>query len=200
MSFSARTLFLLVLSLATANAASAQQFPGLATRLSCRHERFGVQSSIALLPGPGVSVGVIDSLSLASFAGYTLSEALTARLPGVSVMRSSGIAGTGSRVRLRGMNGIIGVQQPLLFVDGIRVEGEQQSIGLDVGGQAPSRLDDVRVEDDATSRPGPAFKGSIPRSRHRASRVPLSRICLCLPPHGRSHFASTRSGRSAMGR
>jgi hypothetical protein len=94
----------------------------------------------------GASVGVLDSASMAPLVGRTLSEALAARLPGVSVMRSSGVAGTGSRVRLRGPSGILVPQQPILFIDGIRVEGEAQSIGVDAGGQAPSRLDDVPVE------------------------------------------------------
>ena len=95
----------------------------------------------------GASVGVIDSAALAPFFQRTLSEALTARLPGVSVMPSSGVAGAGSRVRLRGPSGIILTQQPLLFLDGIRVDGALQSIALDAGGQAPSRIDDIPVED-----------------------------------------------------
>jgi hypothetical protein len=98
------------------------------------------------LHNSGASIGIIDSAALAPFVGNTLSEALTARLPGVSVMRSSGVAGTGSRIRLRGTSGILVTQQPLLFIDGIRVEDEAQSIGVDAGGQAPSRLDDVPVE------------------------------------------------------
>ena len=100
--------------------------------------------------GPGVAVAVVDSAELAPFVGRTLSEALTARVPGVSVMRSSGVAGTGSRVRLRGPGGILLTEQPLLFIDGIRVDEEQQSIALGTGnGQAPSRLDDVWTDDVA---------------------------------------------------
>jgi len=95
----------------------------------------------------GASVGVIDSTALAPFFQRTLSEALMARLPGVSVMPSSGVAGAGSRVRLRGPSGIILTQQPLLFLDGIRVDGALQSIALDAGGQAPSRIDDIPLED-----------------------------------------------------
>jgi len=112
-------------------------------------------TSVPLSPGgrfesighAGASVGVLDSAALAPFAGRTLSEALTARIPGVSVMRSSGVAGTGSRIRLRGPSGILIPQEPLLFIDGIRVDGELQSISVDAGGQAASRLDDIAVED-----------------------------------------------------
>src|SRR4029453_13094814 len=65
----------------------------------------------ASLGASGASVGIIDSAALAPFFHRTLSEALTARLPGVSVMPSSGVAGAGSRVRLRGPSGIILTQQ-----------------------------------------------------------------------------------------
>ena len=99
------------------------------------------------LRATGASVGVIDSASLAPFMKRTLSEALTARIPGVSVLHSSGVAGTGARVRLRGPGGILLNEEPLLFIDGLRVEGRLQSVGLDAGGQAPSRLDDVSVDD-----------------------------------------------------
>ena len=47
----------------------------------------------------GASTGVVDSAMIASSFARTLSELLAARVPGVSVMRSSGIVGGGSRVR-----------------------------------------------------------------------------------------------------
>ena len=103
--------------------------------------------SAASLRVTGASVGVIDSAALAPFLHRTLSQALTARLPGVSVMPSSGVAGAGSRVRLRGPGGIMLTQQPLLMIDGIRADGTMQSLSLDAGGQAPSRLDDIPVDD-----------------------------------------------------
>src|SRR5215831_13960206 len=112
------------------------------------------QTSVSLVPGAApislkstaASVAVLDSAALSSIAGRTLSDALTARLPGVSVMRSSGVAGTGSRISIRGPSGILTAQRPLLFIDGIRVDDEFQSIGVDIGGQAPSRIDDVPLD------------------------------------------------------
>lgn len=95
------------------------------------------------IPVPlGASVEIVQP----SPATRSLSEVLSGRVPGVSVMRSSGVAGTGSRIRIRGPSGILIPQQPLLYVDGIRADGEQQSIVLDAGGQAPSRLDDIPAE------------------------------------------------------
>lgn len=95
----------------------------------------------------GADVAIVDSATMASGGGRTVSELLTARLPGVSVMRSSGVVGTGSRIRLRGPSGIVAPQEPLVFLDGMRVDGDAHSISLDAGGQAPSRIDDIPVED-----------------------------------------------------
>jgi len=106
-------------------------------------------SNAASLGAVGASVAVVDSTTLGPFFKRTLSEALTARLPGVSVMRSNGVAGTGSRIWLRGPSGILMPRQPVLYIDGIRADGELQSITLNAGGQAPSRLDDVPVDDVA---------------------------------------------------
>jgi hypothetical protein len=50
----------------------------------------------------GNSLGVIDSATIAASAATTLSDLLAAHVAGVSVLRSSGVAGSGSRMRLRG--------------------------------------------------------------------------------------------------
>jgi TonB-dependent SusC/RagA subfamily outer membrane receptor len=94
----------------------------------------------------GASMGVIDSAMLATSHARTLSELLTARVPGVSVMRSSGIVGGGSRVRLRGATGIYATREPIVIVDGVRVDAIQSAPGLSIGGQQPSRLDDIDVD------------------------------------------------------
>ncbi len=121
-------------------------FVRLASAQSVPHATCSNAGSLGAL---GASVAVLDSTGLAPFFTRTLSEALTARLPGVSVMRSNGVAGTGSRIWLRGPSGIVTPRQPLLYIDGIRADGELQSITLNAGGQAPSRLDDVPVDDIA---------------------------------------------------
>src|SRR5689334_22290160 len=68
------------------------------------------------LPTPsGASVAIVEPTA----TNRTLSDVLASRVPGVSVMRSSGVAGTGSRIRIRGPSGILTPQQPLLFIDGV---------------------------------------------------------------------------------
>jgi hypothetical protein len=137
------------------------------------------------LRATGTSVGVIDSAGLGPFLGRTLSEALTARIPGVSVMRSSGVAGTGSRVRMRGPSGILLAQQPLLFIDGIRADGTLQSTALSTE-QAPSRLDDLAVDDvecvyvlrgpATTARYGTDAAGGIIEVITRRARADSARV------------------------
>lgn len=76
-----------------------------------------------------------------------LSDMLTARAPGVVVTRSSGQVGSGTRIRIRGANSVSLSNEPLIYVDGIRVESGVSSISVFTGGQAPSRLDDINPED-----------------------------------------------------
>ena len=77
----------------------------------------------------------------------TLPELLATRVPGLIVERSSGAVGAGSRIRLRGANGMFFSNQPLVVVDGVRYIGDERSLTIDVGGTAPSRLDDFDPED-----------------------------------------------------
>lgn len=64
--------------------------------------------------------------------GYTarrLSHALQGRVAGVSVLESSGILATGARVRFRGGIGPTLPREPLLVIDGVRVDASQSSPG-----------------------------------------------------------------------
>ncbi|MGI9626465.1 MAG: TonB-dependent receptor domain-containing protein, partial [Longimicrobiales bacterium] len=76
-----------------------------------------------------------------------LSDLLQGRSAGVTVAQSSGTTGMGSRIRIRGSNSISLSNEPLIYIDGVRVENSNggQSIGL--GGQEPTRMDDINPED-----------------------------------------------------
>jgi len=113
-----------------------------------------VQIVVDTLYGPahvsraaGWSVGVIDSATIASSTAQTLSELLSAHVAGVSVLRSSGVVGSGSRVRLRGANSFFGAREPILVIDGVRVDAAQNAHSLGTDAQAPSRLDDIDLRD-----------------------------------------------------
>ncbi len=74
-----------------------------------------------------------------------VNELLQSRLPGVSVNASSGSVGASRSIRIRGASSISLSNQPLIFIDGIRVSEAQNSPG--VGGQSTDRLNDINPDD-----------------------------------------------------
>ncbi|MBV6521426.1 MAG: Vitamin B12 transporter BtuB [Gemmatimonadaceae bacterium] len=75
----------------------------------------------------------------------TTSELLQGREPGVVGLPSSGMTGTGARIRIRGNASLSQSNEPIVFVDGIRINsGGDFSMAVgDGGAAAPSRLDDI---------------------------------------------------------
>ncbi len=92
---------------------------------------------------------VVASLPVAELARQApiqnVGEILQSRLPGVSVSASSGSAGSSKQIRIRGASSISLSNQPLIFIDGIRVSEAQNSPG--VGGQLTDRLNDINPDD-----------------------------------------------------
>src|SRR5262249_52741949 len=76
-----------------------------------------------------------------------LSDALNSTVPGVVVQASGGTTGTGPRIRIRGSNSVSLSNDPVLILDGIRVENGSNSTSIGVGGQQPSRLNDISPQD-----------------------------------------------------
>src|SRR5258705_12287720 len=76
-----------------------------------------------------------------------LADALNSTVPGVVVQSSGGTTGSGTRVRIRGSNSVSLSNDPVLIVDGIRVENGSNSTSIGVGGQQPSRLNDISPQD-----------------------------------------------------
>lgn len=97
----------------------------------------------------GARILVIDSAEIAASTAPTFSELLQARLPGLRVLRSGGMASDGSLVMLRGPVSFLESSQPLVFVDGVRVDAEQADTLPVIGAVSPSRLDDLPVEEIA---------------------------------------------------
>jgi TonB-linked SusC/RagA family outer membrane protein len=95
----------------------------------------------------GSSIGVINTADVPMAAVTSTSQLIEGRVPGAVVLPSSGVTGAGSRIRIRGSNSMSLSNAPLIIVDGVRVESSESSLGFDVGGQAPSRLNDINPED-----------------------------------------------------
>ena len=82
----------------------------------------------------------------------TLSQLLTARVPGLQVLSQDGSVGSGPVVTIRGYSGAPAVSRPLVFVDGIRVDNSG-GIGTDIPPlayhPATGRFDDIDPADIA---------------------------------------------------
>jgi TonB-linked SusC/RagA family outer membrane protein len=76
-----------------------------------------------------------------------LADALNSTVPGVLVQSMGGTTGAGTRIRIRGSNSVSLSNEPVLLVDGIRVENTAGSSSVGVGGQQPSRLNDISPQD-----------------------------------------------------
>jgi TonB-linked SusC/RagA family outer membrane protein len=96
----------------------------------------------------GTNVGQIRLDSSLVLAGTpNLSALIAGRSAGVRVEIGSGTTGSGSRVRIRGSNSVSLSNDPLIIVDGVRVAAAASSATISVGGQAPSRINDLNPDD-----------------------------------------------------
>jgi TonB-dependent starch-binding outer membrane protein SusC len=75
----------------------------------------------------------------------TMTDLLVARVPGVVVYPTSGVTGAGARVRIRGHASLYLGNRPVVYLDGLRVEGMLQDQTIFTRGTAP--LDDFNPED-----------------------------------------------------
>jgi TonB-dependent SusC/RagA subfamily outer membrane receptor len=96
----------------------------------------------------GNTVATIDASTLKNAPVVNVSEALAAREPGVSVLPSGGLTGEGARIRIRGIASLSQANEPIVYIDGVRVDrsgGFGDYIGTG-GGGTPSRLDDINPD------------------------------------------------------
>jgi TonB-linked SusC/RagA family outer membrane protein len=102
-------------------------------------------------------VATIDASDVVREAPVTnVTQLLSARVPGVSVTEGSGVTGTSNRILIRGAASITLSNQPLVFIDGVRVDGGFRALmnvsgsGAASSGQAPSTLNDLNPADIET--------------------------------------------------
>jgi TonB-linked SusC/RagA family outer membrane protein len=97
--------------------------------------------------GHVIEVVAADSV-VAYSGGRNVTDLLVGKAAGVNVLSSSGTVGAGTRIRIRGASSVSLSNDPLLFVDGVRVSPlGTASLSVGTGGQAPSRLDDLTPEE-----------------------------------------------------
>jgi TonB-linked SusC/RagA family outer membrane protein len=96
----------------------------------------------------GHTIGVIRADSIASLDVVTnMSSLLQARTAGISILPSAGTVGAGTRIRIRGANSLSLSNEPIIFVDGVKVNAGPASSSLGTGGQSPSRLNDLNPDE-----------------------------------------------------
>ena len=91
-------------------------------------------------------VASVEATQLMKDAPITsVGEMLQSRVPGVAISSNSGTAGTGKTIRIRGASSINLSNQPLLFIDGIRINEGQTASGQ--FGQVYDRLNDLNPDE-----------------------------------------------------
>ncbi|MBK6487683.1 MAG: SusC/RagA family TonB-linked outer membrane protein [Gemmatimonadetes bacterium] len=75
----------------------------------------------------------------------SVSSLLQSRVPGVALNSQSGSAGTATQIRIRGASSINLSNQPLLFIDGVRINEGQTNSGQ--SGQQFDRMNDINPDD-----------------------------------------------------
>ncbi len=91
----------------------------------------------------GNSVATINADAIPKTAINSVSDLLSSRAPSVTVTATSGTTGGGSRIRIRGSNSVSLTNEPLIIIDGVRAIADPGGSTISVGGQNPSRLDDL---------------------------------------------------------
>jgi TonB-dependent starch-binding outer membrane protein SusC len=76
-----------------------------------------------------------------------ISDLLQGQAAGVQVFGSGGSTGMGSRIRIRGSSSASLSNEPVIYVDGVLINNDPNSISFETGGQSPSRLNDINSED-----------------------------------------------------
>ncbi len=93
----------------------------------------------------GFATTTISSALLADKPETDVGRALQGRTPGLQILNSSGLAGSGSRVNIRGNSSITGDTQPLWVVDGVPINTSSNDINASFadGQVAPTRFLDI---------------------------------------------------------
>ncbi len=102
----------------------------------------------------GNVISTINADSIAPTAPITsLTDLISARAPGVQVLETSGMAGSGEAIRIRGLSSLVLQNDPILIVDGVR---QDNSPGGDIlayfnasgnSHPTPTRLNDIDFAD-----------------------------------------------------
>lgn len=99
----------------------------------------------------GNTVGHVDmSAAVESAPSQDLQTMISARVPGVTALSGSGNLGTGGQMRIRGISSLSLTNEPLVYVDGVRINADPNAGPSVRGGRQVSRLADINPNDIAS--------------------------------------------------
>tara|TARA_B100000902_G_scaffold50623_1_gene57358 strand:+ start:144 stop:1271 length:1128 start_codon:yes stop_codon:yes gene_type:complete len=99
----------------------------------------------------GYAVQSVSTEDITNSGANSAIDAMVGKVAGVQITRSSGSVGGGSRILIRGVTSMIGNNQPLIVVDGVRSNNESLNSGSSTAGTSVSnRLMDLNNEDIAS--------------------------------------------------
>ena len=107
----------------------------LVTGTAGRQERRAQGATIA-----NVSVAQVKEVAPVASVG----QILQARVPGVSLTQGSGVSGSGQQIRIRGASSISLSNEPLIYVDGVRVDTRLLEVSA---GAVLSALNDINPDE-----------------------------------------------------
>ncbi len=98
------------------------------------------------------SVGnVIETINandvLKAASPRSVDQLIGARTPGVIVMPSTGQVGTGAQIRIRSVGSLSLSTDPIVYIDGVRMDADASQGPAQRGGAGASRLNDINPED-----------------------------------------------------
>lgn len=95
----------------------------------------------------GNAITSVDArLIMENTSRSNISEMLQSQTPGLTLLPGSGTAGTASNIRLRGAGSLTARTQPIVYIDGVRMNTGSQG-NFDVFGQSTSALDAINPND-----------------------------------------------------
>jgi TonB-linked SusC/RagA family outer membrane protein len=98
----------------------------------------------------GVDIAQIDASSVTAKAPInSVQNLINGRAPGVTILQNSGVIGSGATVRIRGVSSFSLSNQPLIYVDGVRVDNAQGTgpLNQSFGASTTTRWNDFNPDD-----------------------------------------------------
>jgi TonB-dependent SusC/RagA subfamily outer membrane receptor len=91
------------------------------------------------------TISATDVLQVAP--ARSVEQLIGARTPGLIVLPATGQIGTGAQLRVRGTSSLSLSNEPIIYIDGVRMDATASRGFLQRGGAGASRLNDVNPED-----------------------------------------------------